>query len=257
MEGYFSLPRVCNGILAGLVSITAPCSVVDTGDALAIGAIGAFVYYAASRFLERIQVDDPLDAWAVHGMCGAWGVISVGLFASSENVAFAGYNDTLVNATKGYRLSVQMFAVFIIIVWVTAFIGGLFFALRAFGLLRVNEEDERAGLDQADHGGIAVDYKRGYVVKDPKMRAQMTVFGRSNVAGSGSANSDQEEEENENGQNTDNDTIAPLQTGTSKHKKLRPEPTPHMKKYNPDPKESVDTDQKETEMAPVNSTFED
>merc|ERR1712003_577114 len=102
-----------------------------------------------------------------------------------------------VNATKGYRLSLQMFAVFIIIVWVIVWIGGLFFLLRTLNLLRVGEMEERSGLDQSDHGGIAVDYKRGYIIKDSKVRAQMTVFGRSNAAGSGSANSNSEEDEEE------------------------------------------------------------
>eukprot|EP01084_Bolivina_argentea_P261185 441265_1 len=255
LEGYFSLPRVCNGILAGLVSITAPCAVVDTGDALAIGVIGAIVYYTASRFLERIKVDDPLDAWAVHGCGGMWGVLAVGLFASSENVALS-YPDNyvLITATKGYRLSLQMFAVFIIIVWVIVWIGGLFFILKSRNLLRVSKDIERAGLDQHDHGGVAIDYKRGYVIKDKNTRKVMTVFGRGGSAGSGSTSSlpgsDDEEEKPQQKQGS----VMHLASGKSRHKKLRPQATPHIKKFNPIPKDAPHANT--TELAPVRH-FED
>eukprot|EP01083_Nonionella_stella_P014542 40833_1 len=257
LEGYFSLPRVCNGILAGLVSITAPCSVVDTGDALAIGVIGALVYYTASRFLERIKVDDPLDAWAVHGCGGMWGVISVALFASSENIAFAGYNETLVNASKGYRLGLQMFAVFIIVVWTVFWIGGLFWLLTLCGQLRVPDDVERAGLDQSEHGGGAVDYKRGYVIKDRKTRAAMSVFGRGERAGSGSTSqsneSDDEEEEKETAQQTG--TVQHLSSGNSMKRRLRPQATPHIRKFPKDAPKAHSATQLPTINA--DSTIED
>ena len=253
LEGYFSLPRVCNGILAGLVSITAGCSVTDTGDALAIGIIGAFVYYAASRFLERIHIDDPLDAWAVHGCAGAWGVISVGLFATPQNIEFAGYNEILINSTSGYRLSLQLFAVFIIIIWVVVWIGGLFTILKYLNKLRVSEEIERAGLDAQEHGGVAVDYKRGYTIKDKETARAMTVFG------TGGATSDQQQEEEEEEekeeqqqeqqQQSQQDQVKYLSSGTSQHKKLRPHATPHIKKFNPIPQDANDANV--TELVPI------
>jgi Amt family ammonium transporter len=71
-----------NGMLAGLVAITAPCAFVNSVSAVAIGAIAGVLVVAAVFFIERtLKIDDPVGAIAVHGVCGAFGVLSVGLFA--------------------------------------------------------------------------------------------------------------------------------------------------------------------------------
>ena len=64
---------MCNGILAGLVSITGNCVVIEPWAAALIGAIGAAIYYGFSALLRKLKIDDPLDASSVHGACGAWG----------------------------------------------------------------------------------------------------------------------------------------------------------------------------------------
>merc|ERR1712107_671256 len=76
----YDIGGMCNGILAGLVSITAGCGNVECGSAFAIGIIGAFVYQGASSLLRFVKVDDPIDAFAVHGACGAWGVLAAVFF---------------------------------------------------------------------------------------------------------------------------------------------------------------------------------
>ena len=76
----YDVGALCNGILAGLVSITAGCGNMESGSAFATGLIGGFVYQAASMLLQKLQIDDPVDASPVHGFCGAWGVIAAGLF---------------------------------------------------------------------------------------------------------------------------------------------------------------------------------
>ena len=68
---------------------------------------------------------------------------------------------------------------FIIIIWVTACIGALFYLLNRFNILCVDADVERKGLDVHDHGGIAIDYKQGYIAKDPESAYAMTVFGPS------------------------------------------------------------------------------
>ena len=73
---------MCNGMLAGLVAITAPCAFVNSSAACAIGLIAGILVVEACLFIERkLKVDDPVGAIAVHGVNGAWGVLSIGIFA--------------------------------------------------------------------------------------------------------------------------------------------------------------------------------
>ena len=65
IENYFSVPSVVNGALAGLVSITASCAVVEAGASIAIGLAGAVFYFAGNKLLNRFKIDDPLSAWYV------------------------------------------------------------------------------------------------------------------------------------------------------------------------------------------------
>lgn len=67
-----------NGILAGLVSITGGCHVFEPWAAIAVGCIGGWVFPLASRLLTKMRIDDPLEAGAMHGGCGMWGLLSVG-----------------------------------------------------------------------------------------------------------------------------------------------------------------------------------
>jgi Amt family ammonium transporter len=73
-----------NGLLAGLVAITAPCAFVDTWAACVIGAVAGVLVVLSVNFFDRIGVDDPVGAISVHGSNGLWGVISVGIFATGK-----------------------------------------------------------------------------------------------------------------------------------------------------------------------------
>merc|ERR1719181_2311436 len=79
---FIKLEALVNGILAGLVSITAPCCVVFPVPAGIIGCVGGFIYMWASQTMLDYQIDDPLDAAPIHGVCGVWGLLAVGLFAN-------------------------------------------------------------------------------------------------------------------------------------------------------------------------------
>ena len=72
---------MCNGMLAGLVAITAPSAFVSAGGAAWIGLIAGVVVVEAVFFFDRLKIDDPVGAISVHGVCGAWGCLSVGLFS--------------------------------------------------------------------------------------------------------------------------------------------------------------------------------
>jgi len=134
----------CNGILAGLVSITAGCSTVKSWEALLIGAIGGFVYQGTSMLMQRMGIDDVVDAVAVHGACGLWGIIALGFF---------GHPDTGGNGLfyGGDQLRTQLFAGFIIIVWVGGLSLLIFLPLRVMGMLRLPEDFQAKGADVVEH----------------------------------------------------------------------------------------------------------
>jgi Amt family ammonium transporter len=90
---------MANGMLAGLVAITAPCAFVQPWAAAVIGIIAGFIVIESIFFFERRGVDDPVGAISVHGICGVWGVLTVGIFASGDYGA--GWNLT----TKGAAAS--------------------------------------------------------------------------------------------------------------------------------------------------------
>ena len=88
---------MCNGLLAGLVAITAPCAFVNTLGAVIIGALAGIIVVYAVLIVERtFKLDDPVGAISVHGVCGAWGVLSVGIFANGTYGAGWGGLHTLI-----------------------------------------------------------------------------------------------------------------------------------------------------------------
>jgi Amt family ammonium transporter len=154
----YDLGQVGNGILAGLVSITAACAVVEPWAAMCIGVIGALVYLGAAKLLLVLQIDDPVEAAPIHGFCGAWGVLAVGIFGTDKNAAFAGY----VGSAAGYdvfkggeQFGVQIVGVLSIIAWTVVNAGLLFFLIHSTIGLRVSSEMEMEGLDESEHGGKA------------------------------------------------------------------------------------------------------
>lgn len=163
VEGHFDPAVCCNGILAGLVSITAGCSVMEPELAFITGLIGGLIYFAASRFLIWMEIDDVVDASPVHLFCGIWGTIAAGLFANPDNynaaygvVTSCGLFYTAgCKGTGGKQLAANLVFILAVIGWVTITIGPLFLLLRVFGLLRVDAQHEKLGLDKVEHGGEA------------------------------------------------------------------------------------------------------
>src|SRR5882724_4775201 len=118
---------MCNGMLAGLVAITSPCAFVTPGGAFIVGVVAGVLVVASVRFFDRVKVDDPVGAISVHGTCGAWGLISVGLLSDGtygqgwSGVGATDYLGTSGAALKGvtglfYGDSKQMVAQFIEVV---------------------------------------------------------------------------------------------------------------------------------------------
>jgi len=124
----WDVSAMCSGILAGLVSITAGCSSIPTWAAVIHGSIGGLVFTFASRLVLKCKIDDPLDAFAVHGACGAWGVIAASLFSKEEYVNIRPHSRDGRGLFHG---GVELFgAAVICVIVVTAWTAALSFTVR-------------------------------------------------------------------------------------------------------------------------------
>jgi Amt family ammonium transporter len=148
--GVAQLPWGLNGALAGLVGITAPCYVIKTpGEAIIVGAIAAAIMYAIVVLMEKLEIDDPVGAVAVHGGAGIWGTLAVGIFgndALATGILHGGGADQLIS---------QIIGIVVVAVWVLVSATALFAALKAIHWLRVSREGEIVGTDIFEHGMVA------------------------------------------------------------------------------------------------------
>jgi ammonium transporter, Amt family len=143
---------VGNGILAGLVAITAGAGALDGWMSTLAGLIGGVIVVLSVLGFERIRIDDPVGAISVHGVVGAWGTIAVGLFAN-PNASFLGEGDAGLFFGGGADLLVtQVIGVVAVFVFVMVAAGVLFSVLKAAGVLRVDPEHEIEGLDVTEFG---------------------------------------------------------------------------------------------------------
>merc|ERR1711988_1244488 len=146
-----ALEPVLNGILAGLVSITAGCACMKPGFAILTGALAAPIYLFTSGFQKRLFIDDVVDAGPVHFWCGIWGVLAVGIFAD-DSTGYGGL-DGLIHG-GGKQFAYQLTFVVVVTVWVLVCSLIIFVPLKVLGLARVSKEVEEVGLDVSKHGGI-------------------------------------------------------------------------------------------------------
>jgi Amt family ammonium transporter len=143
------LSMAMNGALAGLVAITAPCAYVEPWAAVLIGASGGLLAVKGVEFLDKLHVDDPVGAVPVHGMCGVWGTICVGIFGK-QSLGLA--NKGFVYSGNPMQLGIQMVGSVATIVFVLAAMGILFKLIDAAIGLRVGRDEELRGLDIGEHG---------------------------------------------------------------------------------------------------------
>ncbi len=141
-----------NASLAGLVAITAPCDVTDAFGAIVIGAIAGLLVVFGVWFLDnKLRIDDPVGAVAVHCLNGIWGTIAVGLFATTS----APGNDELTGLFYGGGfdlLGKQLLGFVTIAAWTAVTITIAFLIIKAIFGLRVSPEEEITGLDATEHG---------------------------------------------------------------------------------------------------------
>ncbi len=143
------LSMAMNGALAGLVGITAPCAFVEPWAAMVIGAIAGVLVVFGVELLDKLHIDDPVGAVPVHGMCGVWGTIAVGLFGK-EALGLA--NEGFVYSLNPMQLGIQIVGSVATVVFVLITMGIVFKLIDVTVGLRVNRDEELRGLDIGEHG---------------------------------------------------------------------------------------------------------
>ena len=158
---------ICNGMLAGLVAVTAPCAFIDSWAALLIGAVAGVVVVLSVFFWDRVGLDDPVGAVSVHGVNGLWGTLAVGIFANGKYGA--GWNGVVreemvkLYGSDGVRGLLygdvsQLFAQVLSCVTVVVFGFTMAWVWFKFSNLitpiRVSKDDEVAGLDMPEMGSV-------------------------------------------------------------------------------------------------------
>jgi Amt family ammonium transporter len=148
------LSMIVNGILAGLVGVTAPCAFVSVASAGIIGLIAGTVVVFAVGFFDKIKIDDPVGATSVHLVCGVWGTLAVGLFSEADKFGAAPFPKPGLFINGSFEQLWYQFVgaaavggftvVFSFIAWylIAAITGGI----------RVPREEELKGLDIGEHG---------------------------------------------------------------------------------------------------------
>ncbi len=139
-----------NGMLAGLVAICSGIGDMTPVGTLITGAVAGTIVVVAVLGIERMGIDDPVGAFSVHGVCGFWGLIATGLFATTSGTN--GAVDGLFAGGGAGLLVDQVVGGLAIAAFVAVTSGLLFAGLMAAGLLRVSEEEELVGLDVSEHG---------------------------------------------------------------------------------------------------------
>ena len=185
---YWDCGITVNGFLAGLVAVTCPCYWVSPVGALLIGAIAGVLCVLSVDAFEHLRIDDPVGAVSVHGICGIWGTLSLGLFATGEHGSPGPYGaDTSPSALVTGLLygggPNQLIGQVVgsVSIGASTFLCSLalMYVLKAAGLLRLSPERERIGMDVTEHGAPAypelvprdgADPRRDLLVVDPPMR---------------------------------------------------------------------------------------
>lgn len=138
-----------NGFLGGLVAITAPCAYVHPLSALVIGIVAGILVVIGVYLLDKIRVDDPVGAVAVHGINGIWGTLSVGIFGlQAMGLPYGG----LIEGKGFTQLGIQLLGSMSVILFAMVSLGIVFLIIKKFKALRVSREEELKGLDLEEHG---------------------------------------------------------------------------------------------------------
>ncbi|CAB3980674.1 ammonium transporter 1 [Paramuricea clavata] len=179
--GHWSLLTTINGGLAGMVAICAGCNTVHPWAGFVIGLVAGLVFMTWSYLIEKLKIDDPLDAVAVHYGAGFWGVIAVTLFSKKDGVFY----DWDEMAFK--RLGWNLLGAIAISAWALFWGLAIFMSLKLLKILRVSRDIEIKGLDVPKHGEPAYPYSSygdGWGESPPTVNGNHNGHGLTNRGGS-------------------------------------------------------------------------
>lgn len=151
--GKWDLVFSLNGSLAGLVAITAGCAFVMPVSSVIIGVVAGILVYVAVGVIENLKIDDPVGAFSVHGVCGVWGTVAIGLFGTPELMfgTFSGKGGLL--AGGGFDSLITQFGGVMAVAGTTVVFAFIIFGmLKAVNHLRVDPVADRIGIDAYEHG---------------------------------------------------------------------------------------------------------
>jgi len=157
---HYNVHQLCNGVLAGMVSVTASCKNIDLWAAATIGIIGSQIYIQTQKLISRFEIDDPLDISEVHGFCGIWAIIAAGIFDRDKGLFYSGNSE---------QLGIQLIGAIAYSCWAALLSFLFFYSLKKNGRLRVNVIFEIIGLDFIKHltnGEMAINILREEQRKD-------------------------------------------------------------------------------------------
>uniref|UniRef100_A0A7S3CR55 Ammonium transporter AmtB-like domain-containing protein n=1 Tax=Strombidium rassoulzadegani TaxID=1082188 RepID=A0A7S3CR55_9SPIT len=131
---------LCNGVLAGLVAITASCDSVEPWAAIIIGVLSSFVYSFSVKILESLEIDDPIEASQVHGCCGLFGCLCVAIFKRDEGIVYW--------ADGCWKLlGIQCLGIVCIMAWAIICTTIFYLVARRLGMVRIGQKAEILGGD--------------------------------------------------------------------------------------------------------------
>merc|ERR1711988_1433852 len=158
MTKKYDCAALCNGILAGLVSVTAPCSNVESGSAVVIGLLGGFIFTGSAALIKKLKIDDPVDAFSVHGACGIWGCLAAALFdfgsGTDKHHGWGGFSATSYEEdgevkymTTGDAIGANLSEIGFVIAWSGGLSLVIFGVMNMAKVLRIEEGVESSGMD--------------------------------------------------------------------------------------------------------------
>ncbi len=145
------LSMVINGLLAGLVAVTAPCAFISVPSAAVIGTVGGVLVVFAVGFFDKLKIDDPVGAVSVHLINGVWGTLALGLFSEADKFGSAGPKLGLLFGGGFDQLTPQIIGTVAVAAMTVVLTSIFWIILKVTVGIRVNDEEELLGLDISEH----------------------------------------------------------------------------------------------------------